>query len=124
MPEQLTSDTTSPTSAIPIPSLEELNQHYTVRNHNTVALFLERHPELISPLLGAFIRIQSLFPGVQLFLDVDMEDGPSGQHQQLVAVIVADVDAHEAVARLRTFDFEWWLAQPSSKSGLLLFTVE
>jgi len=124
MPEQMTSDTASFTPPIPVVPLEELSHYFVLRNRDAVVGFLESHPELIRPVLEAYTHIQAVFPDAQAFLDVDIDGDLLGQHQQLVVAIATDVDAHAAVTRLRTFDFDWWLTQPASKTGLLLFTVE
>jgi hypothetical protein len=102
----------------------ELESLYVFRDREAVTDLLAQHVDVQQTLLVAYEWIQRLFGSARVSLDVSTEHDRSTDHAYLVASIATDLAPGDAVARLRSFDDDWWLEQPQSDTGLLLFTVE
>lgn len=118
--------------------LQRLEQLYIFRDQR-VSPFLKRHPSLVWLLQQVKRRIETYFPGSQLFLqlvaDPEMfEEDPEAidsddpevmdKYESLVVSIATHLPPHEAVGRLMEFYKSWWLGASKHAGERIVFGPE
>ncbi|MBV9691689.1 MAG: hypothetical protein JO202_18485 [Ktedonobacteraceae bacterium] len=102
---------------------QRLESVYSFSNKEKVLGFLETKQFLILLLLEARFHIAKLFPGSEVFLEIDT-DPETTTDEQLVAFIATSLPSNEAFARLKQLDEDWWLNALDRAQGKLCITVE
>jgi|tagenome__1003787_1003787.scaffolds.fasta_scaffold20988621_8 hypothetical protein len=99
-----------------------LSDLYTFANYSEVRRFLLRDAEARALLFDAFPRMTRVFgTGAQLTLEV-LQD-PDDEQDMLTVLVRTGLDPSDALARLRTFDLQWW-RDAAPDTGVLAIDVE
>jgi hypothetical protein len=98
------------TTQIAPTDLQRLERAYRFADKPTILHFLADNPFLVPLLFEAREAIEQFFPGTPTSLEV-LPDPITGDdyHRQLMIFIESDLEAVQAVDRLREFDDQWWL---------------
>ena len=88
-----------------------------------VARFLAQHPELVGLLLEARPELRRCFGEAPVRLQV-VSDPEAPGPIELFGYIATDLEASEALERLRRFDAEWFIEHRAEAGELLNFDVE
>jgi hypothetical protein len=106
-------------------NLERLSTHFSFKDRNGVAQFLQEHPFLISVLFEARQKFDRYFdPETLSSLEVFTDPEDSGNDPKLFALILTDLPTSDASARLDRLDQEWWLSQPYEVKNVMNIDVE
>ncbi|MCI0488466.1 MAG: hypothetical protein L0229_17905 [Blastocatellia bacterium] len=114
---------TSDQSLLEDRALETIERLFRLRNEAQVGMFINESPFLIPILLKASGKLASYFPLSQLILEVAPDPDEEGE-SELVLYITTELPPQEAHARLKQFDYDWWLGVVKTARGRLCITLE
>lgn len=113
------------TTSLSQADIEQLEQHYTLREPQEVLDFLNKHSFLIPLLLEAPDKIHHYFPDAPLSLAIAIDpESSSPDSDELVILIETDIDADESVDNLWELNKAWWLTAERRSQGKMFIDLE
>jgi hypothetical protein len=102
--------------------LYALKKSYNMPNSSDVAIFLDRHLNLVDFLLESAKQIRIYFPSEELSLEV-VSDPETAGNEELFVYILTSLPAKDALEKLNEFDDQWFLDQLDLTDGLFNFNL-
>ncbi len=105
-------------------TIEQVEQHFQMRDADEVRSFLRENPEVTQIILDSLEPLTRIFVEIeQLVLEVFRDPEEQG-NCELVCSIVTRLTAEEALEKLDMFDEQWFLDNTERTHGLLNFRID
>lgn len=108
-----------PASVFVQDELKQIKVKYSASDWASVDLYLNENPVIREILLEASERIHDYFPNAPLILSLHA-DPKAIDPKELVLSISTDLQPKEARARLKKFDYDWWLPRIHKARHLII----
>ncbi|HEX6989611.1 MAG TPA: hypothetical protein VF282_09085 [Bacillota bacterium] len=109
----------------PQPWIWLLEWLYRFRGYIDVTAFLLHRPEVVILLFEVFHRVCNYFGArPQMVLEIYRDPESPEADEQLFILIQTTLPVPEAMARLKDFDYEWWLGVPRQTRQHVVVDVE
>jgi hypothetical protein len=93
--------------------MTELGRDYQMTDQDEVLAFLERHPTVAPLLFELRGNIRRFFGEDPVRLDMFYDPEWPEDDPELVVNVLTELEPMEALARLHSFDDEWWIKRVS-----------